>query len=226
MTKADFVKTINYDVNSSENIRLYHGTTHSGGVQIPSFGFSDEIYTVWNCSYDCKVYFYELERYAKVNGYEDESFKLKQSACIHSANEAGQIQEAFLSNPGKFTYVLEFILPPEIKEYMEEDDSCESMSNYGAVQVDIDILNELIKQDKCTINAYQFDFAPKCSLAYICGLLDNPYCSDAFDNFTQTEIDIMEALRKSNVLLEELFDISFEFDKYYGSQFDKNYYHN
>lgn len=222
-TKTDFIKTIKYDVDNPDNIRLYHGTTHAGGKNIPIFGFSINMFTAWNCSCEEYVYFYELNEWAEVNGYEEDSFRAKQISCIEQAAQSGMIQEALLHKQDDYVCVLEFILPPEIKEYLQADDSCEHMD--GAFQLDIWIINNLIAEDKCTINVYKYGFAPKCSLLYITGLQDNPYF-DAEDALSQTEQEMLMAFSQShiNIPYEDLFCNFKGFMNYYGSQFDQKCY--
>lgn len=201
MTKTEIIASIRYNPTNPDNIRLYHGTTSVGKKNILEYGFGTGMNTIWNCSEYDKVYFYEFNRFAKCEGVdEDESYDFKdiQYLILQRTNESGQIQETILDNPGNSTYVFEIVLPPEAKQYIEEDDSCENMVNYGAVQIDTDIINWFIEYAKCTINIYRFDYFPKMAYFYISGLFNNEFTQDYFDDMDKAEYNAIKAISKAD----------------------------
>lgn len=197
MTKTEIIASINYNVSNPDNIRLYHGTTSVGKDVILKTGFAEEMNTIWNCSEYDKAYFYEFDRFVKAEGIDDEDYDFKdiQYRILLRTNESGQIQEATLNKPGTSTYVFEILLPPEAKDFIEEDDSCDRASETGAVQMDVNIINSFIEQGKCTINIYSFDFFPKMAYFYIANLIDNEYTQDYFDDLSKAEYSAINAIR-------------------------------
>lgn len=226
MSIKEIVAGINYNPNATDNIHLYHGTKFLG-KGIPYYGFRDNEESIWNCSCENMIYFYELNAFCKSEGCEEDSDMYKRLRTIERANEQGQIQEATEEVPHDKTFVLEFILPKELEEYILEDDSCEGMGDYGAVEMNMALINEIIEQEKCTINVYGIPFFPKLAYFYIAGLMDNPYTTEYFDNLPKAEHSAIEAIRQNDTcwFFDEIMsgqEITFE--KQYGVRCD-DYYH-
>lgn len=221
-----YIASIEYAVNNPENIRLYHGGTHFLRENLFNFGFENVDTTIWDCSEEDKVYFYEFKRFAKSEGTKNEEFKYVQYSVLERANESGQIQEAILENPGRYTYVFEFVLPREAERYIDVDDSCENMDTCGAVQMDRDVINMFITLGKCTVNVYKYDFFPKMSYFYIAGLTQNPNASDFFDNLPPVERQAIEAINDTDTYLiydEIILGACPEFDVCHGQLDPKHY---
>lgn len=196
MSIKEIVTGINYNPNATDNIHLYHGTRWLG-QGIPSYGFRNDMETIWNCSCEDVVYFYELNKFCEVESCEDDSDMCKKLRIIERTNEQGQIQEATEDVPHNETFVLEFILPKEFEEYILEDDSCENMGSYGAVQMNMALINEIIEQEKCTINVYGIPFFPKLAYFYIAGLIHNPFVTDYLDDLPKGEYSVLETISQS-----------------------------
>lgn len=221
------IASIEYAVNNPNNIRLYHGGTHLLRENLFKNGFEYIGRSVWNCSEEDKVYFYEFNRFAKSESIEDDDFDCVQDRVMQRANENGQIQEALLDNPGKYTYVFEFVLPKEAERFIEIDDSCENMELYGAVQMDMDIINMFIELGKCTVNVYKYDFFPKMSYFYIAGLVDNEYATDFLYDLSSAERRAIEAINNSDtcsIYEEVVLEVYPTFDICNG-QLDSKHYH-
>lgn len=179
---------------------LFHGSACKPEIIIHN-GF-DNIPGVWNCSEYNQVYFYELKRWCKCEGYEltDESVY---NIIVRRANEQGQIQNAVKENPEHVTYVYEFHFPEEFAEFLETDESCENMEHFGAVQVNMATVNKYMQQEKCKLIIHTFPFSIKCSLLYITGMVDNPnFDMDSLDDFEQ---EILKSLVKGE-FNEEFYD--------------------
>lgn len=131
-----------------------------------------------------------------------------------------------MDNPGTCTYVLEFVLPPETKQFIEEDNSCENMGNYGAVQMDTMVINHFIANGKCTINVYKFDFYPKMAYFYIVGLRNNEFAQTYFDELSKEEMRAIEAIRETDTcaIFEAIvLEVEPKYIDYVG-YFDVHYY--
>lgn len=184
-----------------DEIVLFHGTIC--GDNILEEGF-DNLPGCWDCSEFNLAYFYEYTRYCECEGWdkEDESAYFD---ILSSANSQGQIQNAFLVNPAPHTDVLEFHFPKEFKEYITEDCSCENMVHYGAVEVNISILNKWMKEGKCKIIFHRYPFLTKCSLMYLTGIYNNPMASSAISSLPEYEQKGLEALVKGG-FNEDFYD--------------------
>ena len=225
MTKNTYeiIKNMKLDPKNPNNIRLYHGTTHLGGENIPREGFQFMWPSNWNCSDEEQAYFYELKRFIECECLEDDSFTEQQYRILQRANESAQIQEAMLDQPMYYTYVLELIVPPEFAPFIQEDDSCENMDE--AVQIGHDLINTLLKEnfEGYALHVYRFDFCPKCAMLYISGLVDNPLFSAAF---TSQELVIINALHTSVAFCEELIDVEPQYLTSWGNVSELNVYRN
>lgn len=205
MTIKNIIESIPFDPKNPNNIRLCHGTTSVGKDDIlHKRGFRDDMGSIWSCSEYDKAYFYELKRFAKCEGKEDESLENIQYELLLRANENAQIQEAILKNPGTMTYVIEFVLPPEANQFIEDDDSCDNMINYGSVQMDTIAINHFIRTGNCCINVYHFNFFPKMAYFYIAGLINNEFAQVYFEGLGKEEACAIEAINKADTY--EIFE--------------------
>lgn len=170
---------------------LFHGSDCKP-ENIIHYGF-DNVPGAWLCSEFNQVYFYELKRWCKCEGYkiDDESVY---DIILRRANEQGQIQNAVKEEPTCVTYVYEFHFPEEFEEFVETDESCDNMEYYGAVQVNLATVNKYMQQGKCKLIIHTFPFSIKSSLLYITGLADNPnFDLNVLDDFEQ---EVLASLAK------------------------------
>lgn len=171
---------------------LFHGTINPTSILTEGFTRGND--TIWNCSDWDYVYFYELEKFMEAECIDDE--KDGYLRILGRTNEQSQVQNAFLEAPYNKTYVLEFHFPSEFRQFIEEDESCEGMGSYGAVQVDIDVLNDWLKTKPCEVYLHTYRFVVKNSLMYISGLIDNEFALPGLERLPEYELQIMKALSK------------------------------
>ena len=81
--------------------------------------------------------------------------------------------------------------------YLDYDDSCENMSDSGAMMLRSAVINDLIKAHKeIGITVYYMPFYPKLSLFYLVGLVDNPYFEETLEKLNQSDYDGLQILSK------------------------------
>ncbi len=173
---------------------LVHGTPDP--YEILSWGFQYTGKTCWICSDDTKMYAYEWNAFVKCEGLEESDDDYNLDFILRRANNSGQIQNAFKRKPNDYTWVMEFHFPEEFKEYIDPDESCPNMKDYGAVEIDVDIINKWIEENKCKIIFHKFFFAVKCSLLYLSGVCNNKYASYGVDCLKSYERNALEAISR------------------------------
>lgn len=179
---------------------LYHGTTIEACNEILSGNYNPNE-TVWNCSDDYYMYVWEQNKLAEVEGWDE--FDLFSGGCIKRANESAQIANAILPRPYDETVVIQFSVPDYLFDrlmnegYLDYDDSCENMSDSGAMMLRSAVINDLIKAHKeIGITVYYMPFYPKLSLFYLVGLVDNPYFEETLEKLNQSDYDGLQILSK------------------------------
>ena len=190
---------------------LYHGTTVEAMHEILKGNYNPEE-TVWNCSNPGFMYAYELERWSKAEGY-DEDYTTDQAkeVCRERTNEAGQIANAILDAPFSRTCVIEFGIPDEIYEkavkeqYIDADYSTENMKNYGAVEVDSCWLNQHIKNKDFNITVFHYEFFVKLTPFYIVNLFDNEYFQETLEKLPTDFYEAVKMMANSGCFLEDIF---------------------
>lgn len=189
-------------------IHLFHGTTFEAVQDIIENGFDCVGNSVWSCSDNDCVYFYQLDKFVESECIEDESLEEQIYRCELRANEQGQIANAVLSDPYDLTCVIHLEIDtenfPTWEDNIMEDDSCPYAGESGAVCIESRILNELISERKVRMKVIKYEFIVKMSLAYITGLKDNPYFQDKFSTLSYSERAFVYALIKSDFYCEEL----------------------
>lgn len=190
---------------------LYHGTTLGAMHEILKGNYNPEE-TVWNCSNSGFMYAYELEKWRKAEGY-DEDYTTDQAkeVCRERANEAGQIANAILDSPYSLTFVIEFGIPDEIYEkavkdqYINDDSSTESMKDYGAIEVDSCWLNQHIKNKDFNITVFHYEFFVKLTPFYIVGLFDNQYFQETLEKLPSQFYEALRIMSQNDCYIEEIF---------------------
>ena len=190
---------------------LYHGTTIEAMHEILKGNYNPEE-TVWNCSNPGFMYAYELERWSKAEGY-DEDYTTDQAkeVCRERANEAVQIANAILINPNSRTCVIEFGIPDEIYEkavkeqYIDTDYSTESMKDYGAVEVDSCWLNQHIKNKDFNITVFHYEFFVKLTPFYLVSLFNNQYFQETLEKLSPQFYEALRIMSINDCYIEEIF---------------------
>lgn len=188
-------------------IHLFHGTSYNRYLSIKENGFSSCKSTIWNCADEEMTYFYEMEKLCESECMEDEEEATKIQFCSERANESAQITSAIEKVPGNFTVVFELMVEDSvIEEYMEPDDSCENMSDVGAVTVPSNVLNELIDMGVIKVKVHFFPFNSKFSLFYLVGLIENEYFQDTLlECLSYAERSVLKQLNKDGIFIDEIF---------------------
>ena len=190
---------------------LYHGTTIEGMRNI-IIGRYDPDETVWGCSGFGYMYAYDLEKWVKCEGYENEDLEDQMNGCASRANEAAQIANAIDSDPYSQTCVIEFSISDELyefavnEEYIEPDNSVENMADYGAVQVDACWLNKMIKLGKLDMRIFYYEFNRNLTPFYISGLFENPYFEETLEKLPCEMYEAVKLLHDNSIFIEELLD--------------------
>ena len=190
---------------------LYHGTTIEAMHEILKGNYNPKE-TVWNCSNPGFMYAYELERWSKAEGY-DEDYTTDQAkeVCRERTNEAGQIANAILNNPNSKTCVIEFGIPDEIYEKavneqnIDADYSTENMKNYGAVEIDSCWLNQHIKNKDFNVIVFYYEFFVKLTPFYIVNLFDNEYFQETLEKLPTDFYEAVKMMANSGCFLEDIF---------------------
>lgn len=190
---------------------LYHGTTIEAMHEILKGNYNPKE-TVWNCSNPGFMYAYELERWSKAEGY-DEDYTTDQAkeVCRERTNEAGQIANAILNNPNSKTCVIEFGIPDEIYEKavneqnIDADYSTENMKNYGAVEIDSCWLNQHIKNKDFNVIVFYYEFFVKLTPFYIVNLFDNGYFQETLEKLPTDFYEAVKMMANSGCFLEDIF---------------------
>ena len=179
---------------------LFHGTTIEAANEILSGNYNPEE-TVWNCSDDCYMYVWEQNKLTEAECWDE--FDLVSGGCIKRANESAQIANAILPRPYDETVVIQFSVPDYLFDrlmnegYLDYDDSCENMSDSGAMMLRSAVINDLIKaHEEIGITVYYMPFYPKMSLFYLVGLVDNPYFEETLEKLNQSDYNGLQILSK------------------------------
>ena len=195
---------------------LYHGTTIESMRNIIC-GRYDPDETVWNCSAPGYMYAYDLEKWAKCEGYTSDEYgdvdlDSSQKACASRASEAAQIANAIDSDPYSQTCVIEFGISDELYEFavneelIEPDMSTVRMAEYVAVQVDACWLNKMIKLGRLDMRVFYYEFNRNLTPFYLSGLFENPYFEETLEKLPYEMYEAVKLLHDSNIFIEELLD--------------------
>lgn len=189
---------------------LFHGTTIEACNEILSGNYNPDE-TVWNCSSDLYMYVWEQNKLAEAECWDE--FDLVSGGCIERANESAQIANAILPRPYDETAVIQFSVPDYLFDrlinegYLDYDDSCENMSDSGAMTLRSAVINDLIKAHKeIGITVYYMPFYPKMSLFYLVGLVDNPYFEETLEKLNRSDYNGLQILSKmdTSVIWEDI----------------------
>lgn len=174
---------------------LFHGTTKENYELIKKNGFAPENPN-WNCSYDCTMYFYDLDKAEDYDTKED-----NRNQCIRQAFESAQLCAAIQGSDKSELIVFEIQID---ESYCSDDESCENMAD-TATEVNVDDLNEYGK----IVNIYSCDaYNKSLRFFYIAGLVKtNDYIR--FD-FTSMEYQACELIAKLDA--SAIHDDMHEFD--------------
>lgn len=161
-------------INTSEKIVLFHGTTNHAINEIIKEGFCPSLSTIWNCSNNNNVYFYEFKKWCDVQCMELEEEGSYRS-ILQEANWQGQVQNAIAHKPDDITGVIEIRIPIKYANIVYNDDSTINMSDTGAVEVEVEEINKLLNHPETEVYIHIFPFSTKCSLLYLTGLVENEF---------------------------------------------------
>ena len=179
--------------------KFFHGTTQDGKDAILNGSYGPEKNN-WICSDSDFMYAWDRDLLTEAECWDEDYPDFIDQDCIGKANENAQIANALLENPYDRTYVLEFCVSDDKYQnlfdegYISEDSSCENMK--GAIQINADKLNEMIKNKEVKIHVYAFRFCVKMSLLYLSGIVDNPYFEESLEKLPSTEIKALQILSK------------------------------
>lgn len=191
---------------------LYHGCVESAIEPIINGEYGVEkstpIVHPWLCANGKKIFFYDKELVKEDEGLDDDEDATP--FCIERCNGQAQIQNACLPNPFNVTCVL------EVTFYQDKydnpinfwdnlclpDNSCDYPN--GAVCMDADMFNQLVKEGKVGFKVHKYQFFPKLALCYITSLpIENPLFNK--NCLTEGELKACKFFMDSNIYIEELY---------------------
>ena len=190
---------------------LYHGTTIEGMRNIIC-GHYDPDETVWSCSSPGYMYAYDLEKWIKCEGYEDEDLKDQVNGCASRANESAQIANAIDPDPYSQTCVIEFGISDELYEfavnekYIEPDNSSENMADWGAIQIDVCWFNKMIKLGRLDMRVFYYEFNRNLTPFYLSCLFDNPYFEGTLEKLPYEMYEAVKLLHNKDIFIEDLLN--------------------
>lgn len=191
---------------------LYHGCVESAIEPIINGEYGVEkstpIIHPWICANGKKIFFYDKELVKEDEGLEDDEDATQ--FCIERCNGQAQIQNACLPNPFNVTCVLEVTFYQDKYDnpvnFWEDlclpDNSCDYTN--GAVCMDSDIFNQLVKEGKVEFKVHKYQFFSKLALCYITSLpIENPLFNK--NCLTEGELKACKFFMDSNIYIEELY---------------------
>ena len=191
---------------------LYHGCVESAVEPIINGEYGVEkstpIVHPWLCANGKQIFFYDHERMKEEEGLDEDEDGAQY--CIERCNGQAQIQNACLSNPFNVTCVLEIIFYQDKygnsvdswSDLCTPDNSCEYTN--GAICMDADLFNQLVKEGKVGFKVHKYQFFPKLALCYIMSL---PIENTLFNKncLTEGELKACKFFMDSNIYIEELY---------------------
>ena len=179
---------------------LYHGTSFESYEQIKQEGFKPKSPT-WNVSADDRTYFYTIDKMMSAECLDDE--EEAQNMAITRAFESAQITAALQKSLADKIIVIEIEIDENTVEVCD-DDSCKNMANIASYVLNDDLTTDNIKR------VFVADYSPFFALYHAASIYGNEAGYPNFDLFTQAEIDIIEAIRKAEVFIDDLLYFDWE----------------
>lgn len=177
-------------------MRYYHGTTMENFKIIQKKGFVEREEKNWNCSDSEMFYFFKEE----LDDDPHRGFYMAfESATINAA-----VENQLCENLG-----LIVIDADEIAEkYIEPDNSCSGM-DYSAIQIEIETLNQMIREGHITVNFITLDNAYMPGFRFFYIPRNNEYMDYDY-LFTSTELKCMNIIEKNDCYIwEDLMETAF-----------------
>jgi hypothetical protein len=179
---------------------LYHGTSFESYEQIKREGFKPETPT-WNVSEDDKTYFYTIDKMMSSECLDDE--EEAQQMAITRAFESAQITAALQKSLANKIVVIEIEID-ENKVDVCDDDSCQNMADIASYIYNSDLTTSNIK------HIFIADYSPFFALYHAASIYGNEVGYPNFDLFTQAEINIIEAIKGTEIFIDDLLYFEWE----------------
>lgn len=177
---------------------LYHGTTYDNYLAILKDGFSSPI-TTWGVSDDRNTYFYELDKFAKSEGIEEDEKEYQEEQAIKRCIEQAQITAGAHKYRGDKLIVFKIEIDDN---FINPDSSCDNMADRGAVEV----WNKDLNVNSNIVGIYQsFDYMSHMCGIYIQSFINNNDCCLDFESWEQWELDILQSIDLSNAYDEIMY---------------------
>lgn len=194
---------------------LYHGCVESAIEPIINGEYGVEKSTPithpWVCANGKQIFFYVEELVKEDEGLNDDEDIAQ--FCIGRCNSQAQIQNACLPNPFDVTCVLEITFYQDKcgedvnfwSDLCIPDNSCDYTN--GAVCMDADTFNQLVKEGKVGFKVHKYQFFPKLALHYIASFpTENPLFNK--DCLTEGELKACKIIRDAEIYIDELYEAS------------------
>lgn len=175
-----------------KKVKVFHGTSAENAKDILENGFTNDIRN-WNPSEPNTVYVWNSDKIMEHEDWEQQP--------IQNAFESAQISAALQKSNSPYVVVFEFEID---EDELVDDTSCTNMDDASCIN--IEILNQLIKNKEVVLKEYIFQYAPMLTIFHVAGLLNNPNI-DLYDFFSCQEMEAIERIAKTDYWFDELIEM-------------------